>query len=111
VALARRQLACTKRSSVALERLEVERVGLWLATERGFAFKTVEDGQTSRGRLIGSAQLTSVCMPEQELDGPEIAKAKHQFATTMISGGLRRGASHGLGLKRPAKSLTRSEQA
>jgi hypothetical protein len=104
VALARRQLACTKRSSVALERLEVERVGLWLAAERGSAF-------TIRGRLIGSAQLTSVCMPEQELDGPEIAKAKHQFATTMISGGLRRGAIHGLGLKRPAKSLTRSEQA
>ena len=43
----------------ALERQEVERVGQKLAAERGLAFKAIEDGQTIRGRLIGSAQLFS----------------------------------------------------
>jgi type IV secretory pathway VirD2 relaxase len=42
-----------------LERQEVERVGQRLAAERGLAFRTVADGQTIRGRLIGSAQLAS----------------------------------------------------
>jgi type IV secretory pathway VirD2 relaxase len=42
-----------------LERQEVERVGQRLAAERGLAFKSVEDGQTIRGRLVGSAQLAS----------------------------------------------------
>jgi hypothetical protein len=42
-----------------LERQEVERVGQRLAAERGLAFKAVEDGQTIRGRLVGSAQLAS----------------------------------------------------
>lgn len=43
----------------ALERHEVERVGQKLATERGLSFKAIEDGQTIRGKLIGSAQLVS----------------------------------------------------
>ena len=43
----------------ALERQEVERVGQKLATERGLAFTAIEDGQTIRGRLIGSTQLFS----------------------------------------------------
>jgi type IV secretory pathway VirD2 relaxase len=43
----------------ALERQEVERVGQKLATERGLSFKAIEDGQTIRGKLIGSAQLVS----------------------------------------------------
>ena len=43
----------------ALERQEVERVGQKLATERGLTFKAIEDGQTMRGRLIGSTQLVS----------------------------------------------------
>jgi type IV secretory pathway VirD2 relaxase len=42
-----------------LERQEVERVGQRLAAERGLAFKSVEDGQTIRGRLVGSARLAS----------------------------------------------------
>jgi type IV secretory pathway VirD2 relaxase len=42
-----------------LERQEVERVGQKLATERGLSFKPIEDGQTIRGRLIGSTQLAS----------------------------------------------------
>jgi type IV secretory pathway VirD2 relaxase len=42
-----------------LERQEVERVGQKLAAERGLAFKAVEDGQTIRGRLVGSTQLAS----------------------------------------------------
>ena len=42
-----------------LGRQEVERVGQRLAAERGLAFKAVEDGQTIRGRLVGSAQLAS----------------------------------------------------
>ena len=42
-----------------LERQEVERVGQKLATERGLGFKPIEDRQTIRGRLIGSAQLFS----------------------------------------------------
>jgi hypothetical protein len=43
----------------ALERQEVERVGQKLATERGLTFKAIEDGQTIRGKLLGSAQLAS----------------------------------------------------
>jgi type IV secretory pathway VirD2 relaxase len=42
-----------------LERREIERVGQKLAAERGLAFKAIEDGQTIRGKLIGSAQLVS----------------------------------------------------
>lgn len=42
-----------------LERQEVERVGQKLATERGLPFRAIEDGQTIRGRLVGSAQLVS----------------------------------------------------
>jgi Protein of unknown function (DUF3363) len=37
-----------------LERQEVERVGRNLAAERGLAFNAIEDGQTIRGKLIGS---------------------------------------------------------
>jgi hypothetical protein len=43
----------------ALERQEVKRVGQKLATERGLTFKPIEDGQTLRGKLIGSTQLAS----------------------------------------------------
>jgi type IV secretory pathway VirD2 relaxase len=43
----------------ALERQEIERVGRKLATERGLAFNAIEDGQTIRGKLTGSAQLVS----------------------------------------------------
>jgi Protein of unknown function (DUF3363) len=43
----------------ALERKEIERVGRMLATERGLAFNAVRDGQTIRGKLIGSTQLVS----------------------------------------------------
>jgi hypothetical protein len=43
----------------ALERQEVERIGKKLATERGLTFTPIEDRQTIRGRLIGSAQLAS----------------------------------------------------
>lgn len=43
----------------ALERQEVERVGPKLAAERGLSFKAIEDGQTLRGRLIGSTPLAS----------------------------------------------------
>jgi hypothetical protein len=42
-----------------LERQEVERVGRKLATERGLAFSEIGDGQTIRGKLIGSTQLAS----------------------------------------------------
>ncbi|MDO9298291.1 DUF3363 domain-containing protein, partial [Bradyrhizobium sp.] len=43
----------------ALGRQEVERVGQKLAGERGLSFRPIEDGQTIRGTLIGSAQLAS----------------------------------------------------
>jgi hypothetical protein len=43
----------------ALERREIERVGQRFATERGLTFKAIEDGQTIRGKLIGSTQLAS----------------------------------------------------
>ena len=43
----------------ALGRQEVERVGQKLAGERGLSFRPIEDGQTIRGRLVGSAQLAS----------------------------------------------------
>jgi hypothetical protein len=42
-----------------LERQEVERVGRKLAAERGLAFHAVEDGQTIRGKLVGSTRLVS----------------------------------------------------
>lgn len=42
-----------------LERQEIERVGQKLASEQGLTFKAIEDGQTLRGRLIGSTQLAS----------------------------------------------------
>lgn len=42
-----------------LERQEVERVGQKLAAERGLSFRPIEEGQTVRGRLLGSAQLAS----------------------------------------------------
>jgi hypothetical protein len=43
----------------ALGRQEMERVGRKLATERGLSFKPIEDGQTIRGKLVGSTQLAS----------------------------------------------------
>jgi type IV secretory pathway VirD2 relaxase len=43
----------------AFGRQEVERVGQKLAGERGLSFRPIEDGQTIRGRLIGSAHLAS----------------------------------------------------
>lgn len=43
----------------ALGRQEVERVGQKLAGERCLSFRPIEDGQTIRGTLIGSAQLAS----------------------------------------------------
>jgi hypothetical protein len=42
-----------------LQQQEVERVGRELAAERGVAFVPVEDGQTVRGKFLGSAQLAS----------------------------------------------------
>ena len=42
-----------------LGRQELERVGRQLATERGLAFQPVHEGQTVRGKLLGSAQLAS----------------------------------------------------
>ena len=42
-----------------LRRQEVERVGRQLATEQGVAFKPVDEGQTVRGKLLGSVQLAS----------------------------------------------------
>jgi type IV secretory pathway VirD2 relaxase len=42
-----------------LARQEVERVGRQLAAERGLAFRPIREGQTVRGKLLGSAQLAS----------------------------------------------------
>jgi type IV secretory pathway VirD2 relaxase len=42
-----------------LTRQEVERVGRQLAAKRGLPFQPVHEGQTVRGRLLGSAQLAS----------------------------------------------------
>jgi type IV secretory pathway VirD2 relaxase len=42
-----------------LARQEVERVGRELAAERGLAFQAVREGQTVRGKLVGSTQLAS----------------------------------------------------
>jgi hypothetical protein len=42
-----------------LARQEVERVGRHLAAERGLAFQPIQEGQTIRGKLVGSAQLAS----------------------------------------------------
>jgi type IV secretory pathway VirD2 relaxase len=42
-----------------LQHQEVERVGRELAAERGLAFAPVEEGQTVRGKLVGSTQLAS----------------------------------------------------
>ena len=38
---------------------EVERVGRQLASERGLAFNSIAEGDTVRGKLLGSAQLAS----------------------------------------------------
>jgi type IV secretory pathway VirD2 relaxase len=40
-----------------LARQEVERVGRQFAAERGLAFQPIREGQTVRGKLLGSAQL------------------------------------------------------
>ena len=42
-----------------MARHEVERVGRQLAAERGLTFQTIHEGQTVRGKLLGSAQLAS----------------------------------------------------
>ncbi len=42
-----------------LTRQEIERVGRQLAAERGLAFRPIHEGQTVRGKLVGSAQLAS----------------------------------------------------
>jgi len=42
-----------------LARQEIERVGRQLAAERGLAFQPIDEGQTVRGKLLGSAQLAS----------------------------------------------------
>jgi type IV secretory pathway VirD2 relaxase len=42
-----------------LARQEVERVGRQLAAERSLAFQPIREGQTVRGKLLGSAQLAS----------------------------------------------------
>jgi type IV secretory pathway VirD2 relaxase len=42
-----------------LARQEVERVGRQLAAERGLTFQPIQEGQTIRGKLVGSAQLAS----------------------------------------------------
>jgi type IV secretory pathway VirD2 relaxase len=42
-----------------LTRQEVERVGSELAAERGHSFKPIADGESVRGKLIGSTQLAS----------------------------------------------------
>jgi type IV secretory pathway VirD2 relaxase len=42
-----------------LARQEVERVGRQLAAERSLTFQPIHEGQTVRGRLLGSAQLAS----------------------------------------------------
>jgi Protein of unknown function (DUF3363) len=40
-------------------RRQKERVGRQLATERGVAFNPIEEGQTVRGKLLGSVPLAS----------------------------------------------------
>ena len=42
-----------------LARQEVERVGRQLAAERGLTFRPIHEGQTVRGKLLGSARLAS----------------------------------------------------
>jgi type IV secretory pathway VirD2 relaxase len=42
-----------------LARQEVERVGRQLAAKRGLPFQPIHEGQTVRGKLLGSAQLAS----------------------------------------------------
>jgi hypothetical protein len=42
-----------------LARQEVERVGQQLAAKRGLPFQPIHEGQTVRGKLLGSAQLAS----------------------------------------------------
>jgi type IV secretory pathway VirD2 relaxase len=42
-----------------LQQQEVERAGPELAAERGLAFAPVQEGQTVRGKLLGSTQLAS----------------------------------------------------
>ena len=38
---------------------EVERIGRQLASERGLAFHSVQEGESVRGKLLGSVQLAS----------------------------------------------------
>jgi len=42
-----------------LRRQEVERFGRQLGAERGIAFHSIEEGETVRGKLLGSVQLAS----------------------------------------------------
>jgi hypothetical protein len=42
-----------------LARQEIERVGRRLAADRGRTFQAIHEGQTVRGKLVGSAQLAS----------------------------------------------------
>ena len=42
-----------------LQQREVERAGRELAAQRGLAFAPIEEGQTVRGKLVGSTQLAS----------------------------------------------------
>jgi hypothetical protein len=44
---------------LTLQQQEVERAGRELAAERGLAFAPVQEGQTVRGKLLGSTQLAS----------------------------------------------------
>jgi hypothetical protein len=44
---------------LTLQQQEVERAGPELAAERGLAFAPVQEGQTVRGKLLGSTQLAS----------------------------------------------------
>jgi len=44
---------------LTLQQQEVERAGRELAAERGLAFAPVQEGQTVRGKLLGTTQLAS----------------------------------------------------
>jgi hypothetical protein len=44
---------------LTLQHQEVERAGRELAAQRGLAFAPVQEGQTVRGKLVGSMQLAS----------------------------------------------------
>jgi type IV secretory pathway VirD2 relaxase len=53
--------ACRPRTNLiaTLQQQEVERAGRELAAQRGLAFAPVQEGQTVRGKLLGSTQLAS----------------------------------------------------